>query len=321
MLGVYALRGVGYPLFIYSFVVLMAQTIDTAKLASAMGWFWAAYSFGIGVFGAYLPSFTIPLVGEYYSLWLSLPFSIAGLLICLLMVPKSKGADTSSMSNADKLRELSRGVTILVHNRQIALAAVVRVICNLTLYGFPVIMPLYLATTNNGGGAWFKVSQWSQIWGFQFVVTIFGNVFWGRMGDSHGWMRQMRWFGCWFCVIGTLGMYYIPQFFGANMVLMCADAVVLGLGISAFVPMGAVFPALASEHKGAAISAHNLASGLTTFFGPLIATVLISTIGFGGVCWTYAICYAIGSLVTLGIHPHQPGFDDRGHRITAIERN
>lgn len=109
--------------------------------------------------------------------------------------------------------------------------------------------------------------------------------------------------------------------FGANMVLMCADAVVLGLGISAFVPMGAVFPALASEHKGAAISAHNLASGLTTFFGPLIATVLISTIGFGGVCWTYAICYAIGSLVTLGIHPHQPGFDDRGHRITAIERN
>lgn len=81
-----------------------------------MGWFWAAYSFGIGVFGAYLPSFTIPLVGEYYSLWLSLPFSIAGLLICLLLVPKSKGADTSSMSNADKLRELSRGATILVPN-------------------------------------------------------------------------------------------------------------------------------------------------------------------------------------------------------------
>lgn len=248
-------------------------------------------------------------------------FSIAGLLVCLLLVPKSKGADTSSMSNADKLRELSRGATILVHNRQIALAAVVRVICNLTLYGFPVIMPLYLATTNNGGGAWFEVSQWSQIWGFQFVVTIFGNVFWGRMGDSHGWMRQMRWFGCWFCVIGTLGMYYIPQFFGANMVLMCADAVVLGLGISAFVPMGAVFPALAPEHKGAAISAHNLASGLTTFFGPLIATVLISTVGFGGVCWTYAICYAIGSLITFGIHPHQPGFDDRGHRIVTIGRN
>ena len=32
MLGVYALRGVGYPLFIYSFVVLMAQTIDGVVL-------------------------------------------------------------------------------------------------------------------------------------------------------------------------------------------------------------------------------------------------------------------------------------------------
>ena len=97
---------------------------------------------------------------------------------------------------------------------EIALAAVVRVICNLTLYGFPVIMPLYLATTNNGGGAWFKVSQWSQSFGDSSLWSpLFGNVFWGRMGDSHGWMRQMRWFGCWFCVIGTLGMYYIPQIF------------------------------------------------------------------------------------------------------------
>ena len=172
------------------------------------------------------------------------------------------------MSNADKLRELSRGVTILVHNRQIALAAVVRVICNLTLYGFPVIMPLYLATTNNGGGAWFEVSQWSQIWGFQFVVTIFGNVFWGRMGDSYGWMRQMRWFGVLVLCDRHAGhVLHSGQFSGRILVLMCADAVVLGLGISAFVPMGAVFPALAPEHKGAAISAHNLASGLTTFFG------------------------------------------------------
>ena len=218
------------------------------------------------------------------------------------------------MSAKEKFHELSRGATILVENRQIALAAVVRVICNLTLYGFPVIMPLYLATHTNGG-AGFEVSQWSQIWGFQFVVTVFGNVFWGRMGDRYGWMRQMRWFGCWGCVLGTLGMYYIPRFFGGNMALMCADAIVLGLGISAFVPMGAIFPALAPEHKGAAISAHNLASGLTTFFGPLIATVLISTVGYSGVCWAYAGLYAVGSLITVFIRPKQPGFDERGRRL------
>ena len=145
----------------------------------------------------------------------------------------------------------------------------------------------------------------------RFLCTT-GNVVWASMGERYGWMRQMRWFGCWFCVIGTLGMYYIPQVFGANMVLMCVDAIVLGLGISAFVPMGAIFPSLAPEHKGAAISAHNLASGLPTFFGPLIATVLISTVGFGGVCWAYAACYAIGSLLTVFIRPKQPGFDEHG---------
>ena len=59
MLAVYAMRGVGYPLFIYSFVVLISQTVDPGKLATAMGWFWTSYSFGIGVFGAYLPRFTM----------------------------------------------------------------------------------------------------------------------------------------------------------------------------------------------------------------------------------------------------------------------
>lgn len=90
MLASYMLRGMGYPLFIYSFVVLLAQTVDPGKLASAMGWFWTSYSFGIGVFGAYLPAFITPVIGEYYSLWVSLPFSIVGMIICLCFVPKTR---------------------------------------------------------------------------------------------------------------------------------------------------------------------------------------------------------------------------------------
>lgn len=307
MLASYMLRGMGYPLFIYSFVVLLAQTVDPGKLASAMGWFWTSYSFGIGVFGAYLPAFITPVIGEYYSLWVSLPFSIVGMIICLCFVPKTRNANLDTMSSSDKLRELSRGVTILKDNHQIALAAVLRVICNLTLYGFPVIMPLYLATHTNGGGAWYQVTEWSTIWGLLFVVTVFGNVFWGRMGDCFGWMSQMRWWGCWLSALGTLAMYYVPQLFGHNLPFMYVCAVVLGMGISAFVPMGAVFPALEPEHKGAAVSAHNLASGLTTFCGPFIATVLLNTVGFAGVCWAYAICYIFGSVISFWIRPEQPG--------------
>lgn len=54
ILCLYAMRGIGYPLFIYSFVVLMAQYISPSRLASATGFFWTCFSLGIGVFGAYL---------------------------------------------------------------------------------------------------------------------------------------------------------------------------------------------------------------------------------------------------------------------------
>ena len=90
ILGLYAMRGIGYPLFIYSFVVLMAQYISPSRLASATGFFWTCFSLGIGVFGAYLPSFIMPLVGEYKTFWFALPFSIVGTIMCFLFVPKTK---------------------------------------------------------------------------------------------------------------------------------------------------------------------------------------------------------------------------------------
>ncbi len=48
ILVTYAVRGLAYPLFIYSFVVYITQKIPAATRASAMGWFWTAYSVGIG---------------------------------------------------------------------------------------------------------------------------------------------------------------------------------------------------------------------------------------------------------------------------------
>ena len=106
------------------------------------------------------------------------------------------------------------------------------------------------------------------IWGIQFAVTVFGNLFWGWIGDRFGWMRQMRWYGCWFCAAASLAFYYVPRVLGSNVVALAIAAVLLGMGVTAFVPMGAVFPALAPKEQGAAISINNLASGLTTFAGP-----------------------------------------------------
>ena len=133
---IYSLRGVAYPLFMYSFVVLIAQSVQPGRLASAMGWFWSSFSLGIGVMGAYVPSLLVPAIGEYATLWVSLAFVAAGTAMCAFLVPGAppEAARTDERDGQGRVRELLRGVTILAENRQIALSVVIRVLCNLTLY-------------------------------------------------------------------------------------------------------------------------------------------------------------------------------------------
>ncbi|VTO26780.1 ribitol/Xylitol/Arabitol transporter, MFS superfamily [Klebsiella pneumoniae] len=66
----YGIRGLAYPLFLYSFIVAIIHNVRSDSSSSALGWFWAVYSVGIGVFGSYIPSFTIPHIGEMGTLWL-----------------------------------------------------------------------------------------------------------------------------------------------------------------------------------------------------------------------------------------------------------
>jgi len=316
ILCLYAMRGIGYPLFIYSFVVLMAQYISPSRLASATGFFWTCFSLGIGVFGAYLPSFIMPIVGEYKTFWFALPFSIVGTLMCFFFVPKNKVVKGEGLNRKEQLKELAEGATILVTNRKILICAIIRIINNLLLYGFPVIMPLYLCTTHNGGINIFKTEEWMRIWGFVFVITLIFNTFWGWFMDRYGWVWPMRWFGCAVLAVGSVAFYYIPQWFGANAVMMIIASIIVGIGTCAFSSLPTIMTLYAGEGKqGAALSAYNLAAGLTTFAGPGIATILLPTIGYGGVCWTYAALYVLAFILTLFIRPQQPGFDSHGHRI------
>ena len=320
---IYSLRGVAYPLFMYSFVVLIAQSVQPGRLASAMGWFWSSFSLGIGVMGAYVPSLLVPAIGEYATLWVSLAFVAAGTAMCAFLVPGAppEAARTDERDGQGRVRELLRGVTILVENRQIALSVVIRVLCNLTLYAFPMLMPLYLTTKGIGGQAWFSLSEWMTLWAIMNAITIGANVVWGRLGDRYGWMRQMRWYGFVGMAIATLAFAYVPVWFGASFPLMVVAVVLFALSVTAFVPMGAVFTALSPEHRGAAISAHNLASGLTTFAGPGITTVLLPVVGPVGVCWAFAGLMVLGTITTFFIHPPQPGItSETGRMLPRRER-
>ena len=302
MLIMYGIRGVAYPMFIYSFVVWITYLSPSYKLASAMGWFWAMYSIGIGVLGSYLPSFTIPFIGEMGTLWFSLVFIVIGGLMAMFLVKDKKGEDVEAkrMSKKEILGEFGRGITIL-GNKQVAVAFVVRIINQLSLFGLVAFLPRVF--TEDFG---FTTSEWLRVWGLMYAVTIFTNLFWGIVGDKIGWVRQVRWFGCVGMAISTLAFYYLPAWSGPNFFVTTLIALMLGFAVAAFVPMSAIFPTLVPEHKGAAVSIHNLAAGLSNFIGPSIASVTLVFASAEVTIWVYAIIYIIGFILTFFMKVQQP---------------
>ncbi|WP_314154460.1 MFS transporter [Rouxiella badensis] len=303
MLLFYGIRGLAYPLFIYSFVMLVVQTVPKQQLSSAMGWFWAMYSIGIGCIGSYLPSFTIPLFGETGTLWFAIAWvGVGGMMALTLLRNVGTPSEKANLTPKEKLTELSRAVTILFTNPHIFMSCLIRIINTISLFGFAVIMPMLFV-----GRLGFSMSEWLQIWAVFFFVTIFTNIMWGILGEKIGWLRQVRWFGCIGCAISSLAFYYLPMHFGHNVGMALVPAVMLGITVAAFVPMTAVFPVLEPKHKGAAISIYNLSAGLSNFVAPAIASMVLPFFDIVGVVWVYTALYLVAAVLTLLVKVDQPG--------------
>ncbi|MGK6520853.1 RbtT/DalT/CsbX family MFS transporter [Enterobacter hormaechei] len=299
----YGIRGLAYPLFLYAFIVVIIHNVRSDKSSSALGWYWAVYSVGIGVAGSYIPSFTIPHIGEMGTLWLALAFCLAGGIIAMVSLRSVKTpTHMHNLSTREKFAELGRAATLLYTNRSILLSSMVRIINTLSLFGFAVIMPMMFVDELG-----FTTSEWLQVWAVFFFTTIFSNVFWGVVAEKMGWMRVVRWFGCIGMALSSLAFYYIPQHFGHNFAMALVPAIALGIFVAAFVPMAAVFPALEPRHKGAAISVYNLSAGLSNFLASAIAVVLLPWFSTLGVVIAYTVLYLLAFVLCAFIRVTQPG--------------
>ncbi len=305
MLLFYGIRGFAYPLFFYGFFVWVVEKSPPHELASAIGWTWSMFTIGYGIVGSYLPSFTIQSIGYMGTLWMSMAWVLAGGLLIFFFTrgdAPPQAIVERAQPAASKLAEIGKCVTLIFHNRNIALALITRIICNLSLFGFPVIMPLFYTSARIG----FSVPEWARIWGAFFLVQPVTNVCWGLIGDRIGWMRQMRWVG--FCGCGTASLlfYWIPLHFPHNMLAATVAALLFAFTVTSFVPMGAIFPMMEPEHKGAAVSVHNLGGGLANFGGPVLAALILPFWGIAGVVVVYGVLYYCAAVLTLFIHVDQP---------------
>ncbi|MGD0356322.1 MAG: MFS transporter [Terracidiphilus sp.] len=300
----YGIRGFAYPMFFYGFFVWVVQKSRPHELASAIGWTWSMFTIGYGIVGSYLPSFTIPWIGYMGTLWMSMAWVLAGGLLILFFtggVPTAPRIDLQR-GETSKFEEISKCVTLIFHNRNIALALITRVICNLSLFGFPVIMPLFYTSAQIG----FSVPEWARIWGTFFLVQPVTNVVWGLIGDRIGWMRQMRWFGFVGCGTASLLFYWLPLHFPHNTLAATIAALLFAFTVTSFVPMGAIFPMMEPEHKGAAVSVQNLGGGLANFGGPVLAALILPFWGIAGVVVVYGVLYYSAAVLTMFIHVDQP---------------
>src|SRR3954462_172729 len=108
----YALRGFGSPLFAFGFLVWVTASPPRYRLGTSVGWFWFAFTGGLPTLGSLLTSYSVPRVGEYATLWLSLALVLLGGLVALLGVREPTGRRRLAPPGDDPLATLLSSVTI-----------------------------------------------------------------------------------------------------------------------------------------------------------------------------------------------------------------
>lgn len=290
MIPTYALRGLGYPLFAYGFLVWVAYEAPPERLGSAVGIFWFVYSGGLSVLGVLYSSIMLPFLGEIHTLWSALIFVVLGAMIALMLNRTPGHSDVGDRQKAS-LSYVLKGITIAFENPKIGLGGIVRTINTSAAYGFVVFMPMYMMDIG------FSRTDWLQMYAALWTVNIIFNLIFGVISDGLGWRNVVMWFGCVGCAITTLMFYYVPYFLGPNYLLTVVAAGLFGACLAAFVPLSAIMPTLAPENKGAAMSILNLGAGLSTFVGPAVVGLFIGSLGSSGVIWIFTGLYLFSGIL------------------------
>ncbi len=289
----YMLRGFGYPLFAFGFLVWVTAATPQVYLATSVGWFWAARTGGLPTLGSLLASFSVPRYGMYASLWISTVFVVAGGLIALLGVHEQRGRRGLQVGRTGHpFAVLFSGISIIWKKPKVGLGGLVAIITTTSEFGFLLFLPIYYTRTVG-----FSLREWLQILSIMFATNVVFNLIWGAVGDRVGWRRTITYVGACGCAVATLGLYYVPHHFGPNYLLLMFAGMAYGITLAGFVPLSAIMATLAPESRGAAMSVMNLGSGTSIWLGPAIAGIFLPLLGVSGVIWIFAGLYVLSALV------------------------
>ncbi|MEK5175410.1 MFS transporter [Heyndrickxia sp. FSL K6-6286] len=295
MIPTYALRGFGYPLFAYSFLVWITYRTPQHQLGKAVGWFWFVFTGGLSVLGSYFSSWSIKAVGYIPTLWFAIVWVALGAFLAIVVNRDKISIEEkiNQTSKGSKYKELLNGITIVKREPKVGIAGIVRVINQASQYAFPLFLPLYLQDQG------ISITVWLNIWGTIFISNIAFNLIFGFVGDKFGWRNTVTWFGAVGCGVFTLMLFYTPQLFSGNVFLVGMIGMLWGACLAGFVPLSALTPSLVGEgDKGAAMSILNLGAGLCVFVGPALVALFFDAVNTKGIIWILSGLYLIAAILT-----------------------
>ncbi|WP_241694353.1 MFS transporter [Komagataeibacter melomenusus] len=315
MLLFYGIRGFGYPLFAFGFLVWVVTTVSPGRLGSAVGWFWFCFTGGMPTLGSVFAGYTIPHIGPIATLWLALGLVMLGGAMALGGIRETHGNIHAASADKHPLKTLFASLSIAWERPKVGLGCLVRAIDTSAEFGFLVCLPLYFMHDLH-----FSLGQWLMVLQAIFISNVIWNLLFGILSDWLSWRGTVMLGGGVGSAISTLLLYWCPTHFGPGHMLPTLFAGALyGMTLAAYVPLSALMPYLAPDDKPAAMSLLNLGAGASVWIGPAVVYLFEPRFGIFGVMVTYAGIYLLSACLAwfLTLDPALQAELDRSRRAVA----
>lgn len=309
----YGLRGFGYPLFAYAFLVWITAVSPAKKLGTGTGWFYVSFSAGLPTLGALVATISISWfnLDFYQTLWVSLALVIIGAACALIGVKERIGRKPLVEDADDVTQTLGASFRLIIRNRKARFVTYIRTINSIPTYAMAVFFPAYFTDDLNWPLSWFLI-----LTTVVYSVNLPFNLLFGNLGDKLGWSKTVVWAGAVGCGVMMALVYFVPMMSvsiglpdGVGFALTLACGALFGVTLAGFVPLSPLAVSLNPSRPGAAMAAYNLGVGGAVAAGPALVAIFYPLVGATGLVIIFVILFALAALMAHSLRGTQPGFD------------
>ncbi|MDO5662313.1 MAG: RbtT/DalT/CsbX family MFS transporter [Brachybacterium sp.] len=306
----YTLRGFGFPLFAFAFLVWINAVVHKERNGAAVGWFYVMFTGGMPTIGSLVAVVLIPTLGggftgERWTMIASTAIVLAGFLLAWFGVREPHGNKRLAPEHESSTQVVLSGLVLSVKDKKIMMGFLVRLINTAPQFGMFIILPTVIAVELGWGQ-----SRWLVMTSVIFAGNILFNAAFGALGDRFGWIHTVRWFGIVGSALGLLAWWYVPHWVPAGsdwgFYVAVAAGTIFGIMLAGFVPLGAIMPALSPDHKGAAMAMYTTAAGGATFLGSAVVAIVRPFLGNEGVVWAFVALYGCAFAMSFFLNVPQP---------------